>query len=199
MVEEVVAWEEELSRFAARLGRRFHRVEPRRRVLGYLRGLLSPIDRKNGWQLAEWLGDSRPDGVQRLLYAAEGDAEGMRDDTRDYAVTHLGHSEAVLIADETGFLKKGTGSVGVKRQYSGTAGRVENCQVGVFLGYATEAGAALIDRALYLPNEWAADAPRREKAGVPESVSFATKPQLAQEMLRRAFEAGVPCGWVTAD
>lgn len=195
MVEEVLGWEEELTRVAEGIGSRFARPEPRRRVLGYLRGLLSPVSRKNGWQLAEWLGDRRPDGVQRLLYAVECDTEGLREDLRDYVVAHLGDSQTALIVDETGFLKKGTASVGVQRQYSGTAGRVENCQIGVFLGYATEKGAALIDRALYLPREWAEDPARRQKAGVPDSASFATKPQLARQMLQRALEAGVACRW----
>ena len=199
MTEEVVAWEEELNHLHKRVGARFGRVEPRRRALGYLRGLLSPVERKNGWQLAGWLGESRPDGVQRLLTGSGWDADGVRDDLRSYVVEHLGDPEAVLVVDETGFLKKGTGSVGVKRQYSGTAGRVENCQVGVFLCYATENGAAFLDRSLYLPKEWVADEERRHKTGVPDDVAFATKPQLAQEMLRRSLDAGVPCRWVTGD
>lgn len=199
MVEEVIAWEDELNQLAERIGGRFGRVEPRRRALGYLRGLLSPIQRKNGWQLAEWLGDSRPDGVQRLLTGAGWNADGVRDDLRSYIVEHLGAPDAVLIVDETGFLKKGTGSVGVKRQYSGTAGRIENCQVGVFLCYATQEGAAFLDRALYLPKEWAEDAERCRKVSVPEAITFRTKPQLAQEMVERALDAGVPCRWVTAD
>jgi SRSO17 transposase len=161
--------------------------------------LLSPCERKNGWQLAELLGEATPDGVQRLLNAADWDAEAVRDDLRASIITHLGDAEAVLIVDETGFVKKGTYSVGVKRQYSGTAGRVENCQIGVFLGYASASGAAFLDRALYLPQEWAADLLRRQAAGVPETVRFATKPQLARQMLARAFAAGVPRAWVTAD
>jgi SRSO17 transposase len=199
MIDEVVGWEEELNRLHARVGGRFGRVEPRRRALGYLRGLLSPVERKNGWQLAEWLGDARPDGVQRLLTGSGWDADGVREDLRSYVVEHLGDPDAVLVVDETGFLKKGTGSVGVKRQYSGTAGRVENCQVGVFLCYATENGAAFLDRSLYLPKEWVADVERLRKASVPEEVTFATKPRLAQEMLRRALDAAVPCRWVTGD
>lgn len=199
MVEEVVAWEDELNRLAERIGRRFRRVEPRRRVLGYLRGLLSPIERKNGWQLAEWLGDRRPDGVQRLLTGSEGDVDGMRDDLREYVVERLGDADGVMIVDETGFLKKGKHSVGVQRQYSGTAGKVENCQVGVFLGYATKNGAAFLDRSLYLPKVWAEDEEGRRKTSVPDEVAFATKPQLAQEMLRRALDAAVPCRWVTGD
>jgi len=199
MVEEVRLWEEELNRLHERIGGRFGRVEPRGRALGYLRGLLSPIERKNGWQLSEWLGDSRPDGVQRLLTGSGWDADGVRDDLRSYVVEHLGDSDGVLVVDETGFLKKGKSSVGVKRQYSGTAGRIENCQIGVFLCYATETGAAFLDRSLYLPQEWAEDAKRRRKTDVPEDVRFGTKPQLAEEMLCRALDAGVPCRFVTAD
>ncbi|HEY7712077.1 MAG TPA: IS701 family transposase [Candidatus Entotheonella sp.] len=192
-------WEAHFGHLHEQIGQRFRRAEPRQRALGYLRALLSPCERKNGWQLAELLGEPNPDGIQRLLNAADWDAEAVRDDLRAYVVDHLGDAEAVLIVDETGFLKKGTHSVGVKRQYSGTAGRVENCQIGVFLGYASSSGAAFLDRALYLPKEWAAALPRRQAAGVPETVTFATKPQLARQMLERAFEAGVPRRWVTAD
>lgn len=199
MDEQLRAWDSELTWIHQRIARHFYRSEPRQRVLSYLRGLLSPIERKNGWQLAEYLGEARPDGIQRLMTNADWNADSVRDDLRTYVIEHFGSHEAVLILDETGFLKKGTHSVGVKRQYSGTAGRIENCQVGVFLCYATSEGAAFLDRALYLPEEWAKDMQRREEAGVPESVAFATKPQLAQKMLARAFEAEVPCRWVIAD
>ena len=182
-----------------RITPRFCRAEPRARPLRYLRGLLSSVQRKNGWQLAEHLGERSPDGVQQLLNAAHWDADAVRDDLRAYVVERLGDREAVLVVDETGFLKKGTRSVGVKRQYSGTAGRIENCQVGVFLCYASRHAAAFIDRALYLPKEWAADPERRAQAGVPEKVAFQTKPALAVAMLERAFDAGVPCRWVTGD
>jgi SRSO17 transposase len=137
--------------------------------------------------------------VQRLLDAAQWDADAVRDDLRAYVVEHLGDPGAVLVVDETGFLKKGTKSVGVQRQYSGTAGRRENCQVAVFLCYAGARGRAFLDRALYLPKSWAEDAPRRAAAGVPAAVRFATKPQLAKAMLARAFAAGTPAGWVAAD
>ena len=130
---------------------RFHRSEPRRRALDYLKGLLSPVERKNGWQLAEQAGDATPDGVQRLLSSYVWDADLVRDDLRNYVVEHLGQEDGVLVVDETGFLKKGTKSVGVQRQYSGTAGRIENCQTGVFLTYATAQGRVLLDRELYLP------------------------------------------------
>ena len=199
MIKQIAGWDRELRRLHRRIAPRFLRSEPRGRVLGYLKGLLSSARRKNGWQLAEEIGEARPDGVQRLLSAATWDADAVRDDLRSYVVGHFGSEEAVLIVDETGFVKKGTKSVGVKRQYSGTAGRIENCQIGVFLCYASSRGAAFIDRALYLPTEWAEDAERRSEAGVPEAVRFATKPELARQMLRRAFAADVPCAWVLGD
>jgi SRSO17 transposase len=171
----------------------------RARVRAYLAGLLSRVERKNGWQVAEQLGESGPQGVQRLLNRAHWDADAVRDDLRVYVVEHLGDPDAVLVVDETGFLKKGTKSVGVKRQYSGTAGRIENSQVGVFLAYAAPRGRAFLDRALYLPKEWATAQERRHEAGVPDTVRFATKGHLAQDMLARAFAAGVPAAWVTAD
>src|SRR5581483_1814580 len=182
-----------------RIGRHFARSEPRRRAIGYVRGLLGDAERKNGWQLAEHLGDPTPDGVQHLLARADWDADAVRDDLLAYVAEYLGDAGGVLVVDETGFLKKGTRSCGVARQYSGTAGRIENCQVGVFLGYATKRGRALLDRALYLPKEWAGDADRREEAGVPEGVEFATKIVLARRMVERAVAAGVPARWVTAD
>jgi SRSO17 transposase len=196
---DVQAWAGELDVVADRLAPFFARSEPRRRAVGYLRGLLSDADRKNGWQLAEYLGDPTPDGVQHLLARAVWDADAVRDDLARYAADRVGHPAGVLIVDETGFLKKGDQSAGVARQYSGTAGRIENCQVGVFLGYATAKGRALLDRELYLPKEWADDQPRRAKAGVPKDVRFATKIALGRRMLDRAVAAGVPARWVTAD
>jgi len=198
-VADVTGWAAGLDAVHERVGRHVRRPEPRRRVKAYLRGLLAPVERKNGWQLAEHAGERTPDGIQRLLATARWDADAVRDDLRDYVVEHLSDPAAVLVVDETGFLKKGTKSVGVQRQYSGTAGRIENCQIGVFLAYATARGHAFIDRELYLPGEWAADAARRREAGVPEGVAFATKPQLARRMLARALDAGVPFGWVTGD
>ena len=192
-------WADGMERVHECIARRFRRPEPRRRALAYLRGLLSPVERKNGWQLAEQAGDGTPDGVQRLLYNYRWDADLVRDDLRDYVVEHLGDAHGVLVVDETGFLKKGEKSVGVQRQYSGTAGRIENCQDGVFLAYAGAKGRALLDRELYLPQVWADDRERRREAGVPESVRFRTKGQLAQLMLQRALEAGVPFGWFTGD
>ncbi len=192
-------WENELQELQSRISWRFARPQPRGRALSYLRSLIGTSGRKNGWQIAEAAGESTPDGMQRLLGAARWDAGQVRDDLRSYVVEHFGEPEAVLIVDETGFLKRGNKSVGVKRQYSGTAGRTENCQVGVFLCYASASGTAFIDRALYLPREWAKDQGRRAEAGIPEEVGFTTKPALAQRMLERAFEARVPARWVVAD
>jgi SRSO17 transposase len=197
--DETVEWARGLDRLVERIAPRFRRVEPRRRVRAYLEGLLCPVERKNGWPLAENAGDRTPDGVQDFLARMRWDADQVRDDLRGYVVAQLGDADAVLVLDETGFVKKGTKSVGVQRQYSGTAGRIENCQIGVFLGYASRHGHALIDRALYLPEVWAHDPARRGAAGVPENTVFATKPQLGRQMLTRAFAAEVPCRWVTGD
>ncbi|VVJ18367.1 Transposase [Amycolatopsis camponoti] len=164
-----------------------------------MRGLLAPLAGKNGWTLAEAAGDITPDGMQRLLNAATWNADGVRDDIRDYAVSHLGERDGVLIVDETGFLKKGTKSAAVQRQYSGTAGRIENCQLGVFCAYATSKGRTLIDRELYIPKSWTGDRECCREAAVPDEIEFATKPVLAQRMLARAVDVGVPATWVTAD
>jgi SRSO17 transposase len=193
-------WSEAVEGLHRRISGRFARSEARERVKRYLLGLLGRVERKNGWQLAEAIGETDPQGVQRLLNSAKWDAEGVRDDLREYVVEHLGDEESgVLITDETGFLKKGRKSVGVARQYTGTAGDTVDCQVGVFVAYASNKGAAFIDRALYLPEEWANDPKRRAEAGVPEEVAFASKVELAKRMLQRAFEAGVPARWVAAD
>ncbi|HVT68379.1 MAG TPA: IS701 family transposase [Trebonia sp.] len=197
--EQVTGWADEVTAVGERIGRHFARSEPRRRAVGYIRGLLSGVERKNGWQLAEHLGDPTPDGVQHLLARADWDADAVRDDLLGYVAEYLGHPDGVLVVDETGFLKKGAKSCGVARQYSGTAGRIENCQIGVFLGYASAKGHALIDRTLYLPKEWANDAERRDEAGVPEEVEFATKIVLARRMIERAVAAGLRAKWVTAD
>jgi SRSO17 transposase len=182
-----------------RIGARFPRSETRDRVRAYLIGILGLVQRKNAWQLAEQIGDSDPFGVQYLMGRAEWDPDEVRDDLREYVVETLGDPEAVLILDETGFLKKGTKSAGAARQYTGTAGRIENAQVGVFLAYASRSGAALLDRALYLPKEWTDDPDRCAAAGIPGGTAFSTKPGLARAMLVRAFAAGVPAGWVTGD
>jgi SRSO17 transposase len=193
-------WNEALEELHRRIAGRFARSEARERVKRYLLGLLGRVERKNGWQLAEAIGERDPQGVQRLLNSAKWDADAVRDDLREYVVEHLGDEESgVLVADETGFLKKGEKSVGVARQYTGTAGDTVDSQVGVFVAYASNKGAAFIDRALYLPEEWAYDLKRRVEAGVPEEVAFANKIELAKRMLERAFEAGVPARWVAAD
>src|SRR6478736_1654474 len=181
----------ELDAVHERIAGRFARSEPRARVREYLAGLVAGLERKNGWTLAERAGEISPDGMQRLLRRADWDVDGVRDDVRDYVVERLGDPAGVLIVDDTGFLKKGTRSAGVQRQYSGTAGRVENCQIGVFLAFTGRKGHALLDRELYLPKEWAGDAGRRKEARVPPEARFATKPQLAERMLERAWTAGV--------
>ena len=193
------AWAGELDAVADRLAGFFARSEPRARAVGYVRGLLGTAERKNGWQLAEELGDPTPDGVQHLLARADWDADAVRDDLTGYVADRLGDPAGVLVVDETGFLKKGDKSAGVARQYSGTAGRIENCQVGVFLGYVTPKGRALLDRELYLPKEWAGDRERRTAARVPPDFEFATKIALGRRMVDRAVAAGVPAKWVTAD
>jgi SRSO17 transposase len=196
---ETGGWRAELEELLARFGRLFARSEPRDQAGRYLEGLLGPVERKNGWQLAEHLGEARPWRTQRVLSHVLWDEEAARDLCRDYAVERLGAAGAVLVVDETGFLKKGRHSAGVARQYSGTAGRVENSQVGVFLAYASRQGHALIDRRLYLPQAWADDAERRRAAKIPEDVPFLTKPEIARAMVARALDAGVPCEWVLGD
>ena len=177
----------------------FARSDAYQRALAYLAGLLSPAERKNSWQLAEITGAPNPYGFQHLLGRADWDPDLLRDLLRTYSLDYLADPDAVGVIDETGFLKKGTRSVGVARQYSGTAGRVENCQIGVFLAYASCHGHTLLDRELYLPQEWTADRERCRRVGIPDQRAFATKPALAQQMLERAFEAGVVLAWVTAD
>ena len=196
MVDLVAA---ELDQLHERIAGRFARAEPRARVREYASGLVAGLERKNGWTLAEWAGEVSPDGMQRLLRRADWDVDGVRDDVREYVIERLGEPDGVLIADDTGFIKKGTRSAGVQRQYSGTAGRTENCQVGVFLAYASRYGHALIDRELYLPQSWADDRDRRRAASIPEEVEFITKPRQAQLMIGRAIAAGVPFAWFTAD
>ena len=189
----------ELAQVQSRIGPRFRRVEARQRAGRFLQALLAPVERKNGWQMAEELGEHGPRGVQRLLGEADWEEEGIRDDLRGYVIEHLGVEHGVLVVDETGFVKKGKKSAGVARQYSGTAGRRENSQIGVFLLYASTRGAAFVDRALYLPEEWMSDRVRCREAGIPDEVSFATKGALARQMLARAFAAGVPAEWVAGD
>jgi SRSO17 transposase len=195
----LLAWRDELDVLKQRLGPLFVRPEPRRQTGLYLEALLSGAQRKNGWQLAEQIGDARPWRTQRVLSHVQWDEDAARDICRDYVIEHIDSPDGVLVVDETGFLKKGTHAAGVARQYSGTAGRIENCQIGVFLAYASRKGHALIDRALYLPEAWCADAERRAEAAIPEAADFATKPVLARQMIERALDAGIPCAWVLGD
>jgi SRSO17 transposase len=201
-LEEIEGWGHELDALHARIAPRFERAEPRRRSLAYLKGLLSHAERKNGWQLAEEAGERTPDGMQRLLNASRWDADAVRDDLLAYVREHLADPAAILVIDETGFLKKGTKSAGVQRQYCGTAGKLDNCQVGVFLTYSSLIPAqtqVLVDRELYVPEEWIGDLARRREAGIPDEVAFATKPELARRMLERVRAAGLPAAWVTGD
>lgn len=195
----VQTWTTAVADVAERMGPYFTRIEARRRALAYVQGLLSSATRKNGWQLAEIMADATPYGVQHLLGRAVWDVDALRDGLRTYVRDHLGRPDAVLVIDETGFLKKGSHSAGVARQYSGTAGRIENSQIGVFLAYMTPAGQTLIDRELYLPHAWTTDHDRCQQAGIPETRPFATKPQLAQQMVDRALRANLPAAWVTGD
>ncbi|WUJ67580.1 IS701 family transposase [Streptomyces mirabilis] len=193
-------WNDELEELFLRTGHRFRRVEPRRRMRDYIRGLLGPVGRKNGWQLAEYAGHRTPDRLQRLLNGARWDADELRDDLQHYVAERLGEPDGILILDDTGFLKKGTTSAGVQRQYSGsTAGRTENCQIGVFAAYATTHGRALVDRELYLPKTWTDDRDRCRAAHIPNERTFATKPDLAKAMVLRAIASPLPIAWVTAD
>jgi SRSO17 transposase len=192
-------WTTELQEVCERMGPVFARAETRQRARAYLQGLLSPIERKNGWQLAEEAGESTPYAMQYLLDRAVWDAEQLRDVLRAYVKEAMGDAHGMLVIDETGFLKKGTKSVGVQRQYSGTAGRIENCQIGVFLTYTTVAGHTLLDRELYLPKRWTNDPKRCREADVPVCVRFATKPALAVRMLWRTLDGGLKADWVLGD
>ncbi len=199
MAEEMGRWMESLEACLGQMAPVFADRRGRARLSSYVRGLLASVERKNGWQLAEQAGEETPYGMQQFLYRGGWDAEELTRRTRSYVLETLGEAGGVLVVDETGFLKKGTHSVGVQRQYSGTAGRVENCQIGVFLGYTSPKGRALLDRALYLPTSWTDDRARCEKVGVPEEVGFRTKPELARMLVTRALDEGAPASWVTAD
>src|SRR6266536_64914 len=188
-----------LDEAAGRLRRHVRRSEARQHVVDYLRGLIAEVERKNGWQLAEFAGYAHPRGIQRVLGRYAWDPEAVRDDLCQWVVAELGDPRGVLVVDETGFPKQGRRSVGVARQYCGTLGKRANCQVGVFLGYATPRGHVGLDRALFVPEAWFADRDRCRQAGIPEEVSHRTKPQLALELLERALDGGVPAAWVTAD
>ncbi len=195
-LETVEEWGGELRVLHNRLRPYFVRSEAREQAIGYIQGLLSEIKRKNGWQLAEQAGEATPDGMQRLLNRAVWSADAVRDELQGYILEHIAEADGILVVDETGFLKQGTHSAGVKRQYSGTAGRVANCQMGVFLAYASRQGHLLVDRELYLPKEWADDRVRREEAKIPSEIVFATKPVLARKMIERV---ALPFKWVTGD
>ena len=197
----VAQWSDDFKRMWEQAGRLFFRRDLRENAQGYVRGLMGRVERKNGWQLAEHMGLDSPAAVQHLLARAVWDADTLRDEVRRYAKAHLlAPGEAgILVVDETGFLKKGDKSAGVQRQYSGTAGRIENCQIGVFLALVGSRGRALVDRALYLPKGWCEDRARSLAAGIPEEVTFATKPQLAQVMLARAFAGGLTPAWTLGD
>ncbi len=197
--EEVRGWAQGLDELAARIDRHFARREARERAMEYLRALLSPAERKNTWQLAEICGEDNPYGLQHLLGRAEWDAEGVRDELRGYVLEHLSDSDGALVLDETSFPKKGAKSVGVARQYCGSLGKKENCQVGVLLAYSSPSGHAFIDRELYLPKEWTGDVERLKAAGVPQDMAFATKPEIGRQMLQRASDAGVTARWVLGD
>jgi len=196
---DVQVWRLYWGDIERRIGPFFARSEARCRAMSYLAGLLSPVERKNSWQLAEITGDRTPYGFQHLLGRADWDPDALRDCLRTYVTDYLAEPDAVGVLDETGFLKKGTHSAGVARQYSGTAGRIENCQIGVFLAYATSRAQTLLDRELYLPAEWTTDRARSQAAGIPQKRTFATKPALAVQMRERTRKASVILAWVTGD
>jgi len=191
----LVDWRSALDDLKAYVAPALGRAETRASAGTFIDGLLSGVERKTGWMLAEEAGFDRPYRIQSLLGRSAWSADALRERVQDYVLGGIGDADGVLVVDETGFLKKGAHSVGVARQYSGTAGRIENCQVGVFVGYASRYGHTLIDRRLYLPKAWAEDSERRSKAGVPEDVVFATKPAMAREMLAAALDAGASCAW----
>jgi SRSO17 transposase len=198
-LEELDRWEASFRDFHARFAPVFARSESREQARKYLRGRLAPVERKNGWQMAQAVGDPRPDAMERLLYRAPWDADAARDLLEQFITETFGDPEATLVVDETGFLKKGDKSAGVARQYTGTAGKVEGAQVGVFLSYAAPRGHVLLDRRLFVPEAWASDEARRTAAKVPGAVVFETKPQQALAMLKHAWAQGVPMRWVTGD
>jgi SRSO17 transposase len=197
--EELNEWAADFLHFCSCFATVFRRKEPRAQATKYLRGLMAALPRKNSWQVAEAIGDRTPDATQRLLYQAQWSADAARDRLLEFTIEVFGEEDGIGVVDETGFIKRGKHSVGVKRQYSGTAGKVENCQIGTFLSYATTKGHMFLDRRLYLPEEWCNDSERRERAKVPEDVVFQTKPEQAMAMLERAWKAGVPMRWVAGD
>lgn len=199
--EDVDMWESELESLFTRLRRLFYRTESKKHAEQYVRGLLSPLERKNGWTIAEHVGEPEPAALQRLLNLSPWDADALLELNREYAMEYLADPAGILVADPTGFAKKGDRSVGVQRQYSGTLGRIDNCQVATFLGYVTPGrDRVLVDRRLYMPEtSWMADPARCAAAGVPADLAFATRPQQVIEMIRAACAAGMPFAWFTAD
>jgi SRSO17 transposase len=197
--EQVQGWDDDFREFFLGFSHWFSRADVRWQALKYLRGLLAPIERRSGWSLAEHAGDATPDAMQGLLVSRCFDRNAVRDQLRAAVVAAIGDPVGVLIADETGFIKKGKASAGVQRQYTGTSGKIDNCQIGVFLAYHTRHGRALIDRELYMPKSWLDDPGRCARAHVPADVRFATKPEQAKSMLERAVDAGVPFAWFTGD
>lgn len=197
--QELEKWRESFEKFHERFGWIFCRSEAREQSGKYLQGLVAGVQRKNGWQMAEEVGDAAPDKTQRLLYQAKWAADEARDEWQAYVMEELGEADGIGIVDETGFIKKGTKSAGVERQYTGTAGQIENSQVGTFLGYASRRGHTLIDRRLFLPETWISDEHRRQEAKIPKEVKPPTKPQQAREMLEQAWARGMPMKWVTGD
>jgi len=192
-------YEAEFMSLSLRLGEEFASECGFQNMRNYLRGLLGSAERKNGWQLAEYLGKNTPYSIQQFIYRGKYSADGLRNELRGYVGENIGEEDGVFVIDETGFLKQGKHSCGVKRQYSGTAGRIENCQIGVFLTYASRKGHSPIDRRLYIPQDWIDDPERRKKAGVPEDITFQTKPQMALEMIQEATAANIGYSWVTGD
>ncbi|MER6821271.1 IS701 family transposase [Streptomyces cellulosae] len=192
-------WDLKLDGLSLTIGHRFGRVELRRRMRDYVRGLLALVVRKNSWQLAEQAGHPTPDGLQHLLAGSKWEPDDIRADLQEYVADRLGEADGVLIIDNTGFIKKGTTSAGVQRQYSGTADRTENCQIGVFAAYASARGRALVDRELYLPKSWTEDWERCRTARIPDAREFATKGELARHMVLRALASPLPIAWVTVD
>lgn len=198
-LKELDWWSQDFEDFHARFAHLFSRSEPREQSAKYMRALMAKIERKNGWQIAEEMGDNTPDRTQRLLYRSRWESDDACDILQQFSIETFGDEQGIGVVDETGFLKQGSDSAGVKRQYSGTAGKVDNCQIGVFLSYATPKGNVFLDRRLYLPEEWCADQERRAKAKIPDDVEFQTKPEQAIDMLLHAWEQGVPMSWVTGD
>jgi SRSO17 transposase len=198
-LSDVMRWRSSLLQMHARLACYFARPEPYQRLLRFVQAILSSVERKNGWQVAEHAREATPYGMQRLLSQAIWDVDGVRDEVRTFALEHLGTSQAIVAVDETSFPKRGKHSAGVKKQYCGTTGQVQNCQVGVFLSYITARGHTLIDRELYVPQDWLDDCARCQQAGIPDTISFRTKPELAVQMLEHLHHARVPVDWVVAD